>query len=79
MPRNAGANVRYPTNLPQSDLGYSGVMQQSADAATLPGQKLSWPLLFILTALYFIADTALNKVALGDGWQIFWPLNGVTI
>jgi diguanylate cyclase (GGDEF)-like protein len=29
--------------------------------------------------LYFVADTLLNKVALGDGWQIFWPLNGVTI
>ena len=29
--------------------------------------------------LYFVADILLNKVALGDGWQIFWPLNGVTI
>jgi diguanylate cyclase (GGDEF)-like protein len=29
--------------------------------------------------LYFVADVLLNKVALGDGWQIFWPLNGVTI
>jgi len=28
---------------------------------------------------YFLADTLLNKFALGDGWQIFWPLNGVTI
>ncbi len=28
---------------------------------------------------YFAADTLLNKIALGDGWQIFWPLNGVTI
>ena len=28
---------------------------------------------------YFAADAVLNKVALGDGWQIFWPLNGVTI
>jgi diguanylate cyclase (GGDEF)-like protein len=54
-------------------------MQQSADTTTLPNQRLSWPLLFTLTALYFIADTALNKVALGAGWQIFWPLNGVTI
>jgi len=79
MPINGRANVRYPTNHPPPDLGYLGVMQQSADAATLPGQNLSWPLLFALTALYFVADTALNKVALGDGWQIFWPLNGVTI
>jgi diguanylate cyclase (GGDEF)-like protein len=29
--------------------------------------------------LYFCADLALNKLALGDGWQIFWPLNGITI
>ena len=28
---------------------------------------------------YFAADAVLNKVALGDGWQIFWPLNGITI
>jgi diguanylate cyclase (GGDEF)-like protein len=28
---------------------------------------------------YFLADALLNKIALGDGWQIFWPLNGVTI
>src|SRR5450756_391093 len=32
-----------------------------------------------VAALYFLADTLLNKVALGDGWQIFWALNGVTI
>jgi diguanylate cyclase (GGDEF)-like protein len=32
-----------------------------------------------VAALYFVADFALNKVALGDGWQIFWPLNGVTL
>lgn len=29
--------------------------------------------------LYLCADIVLNKLALGDGWQIFWPLNGVTI
>src|SRR5581483_3432872 len=28
---------------------------------------------------YFLADEILNKVALGDGWQVFWPLNGLTI
>ena len=28
---------------------------------------------------YFVADNLLNKIALGDGWQIFWPLNGITI
>ena len=32
-----------------------------------------------VAGFYFIADNVLNKVALGDGWQIFWPLNGVTI
>jgi diguanylate cyclase (GGDEF)-like protein len=34
----------------------------------------------VLVAIsYFLADLLLNKIALGDGWQIFWPLNGVTI
>ena len=32
-----------------------------------------------LAVIYLCADTVLNKLALGDGWQIFWPLNGVTI
>jgi diguanylate cyclase (GGDEF)-like protein len=32
-----------------------------------------------IAAAYFMADTLLNKFALGDGWAIFWPLNGVTI
>ena len=32
-----------------------------------------------LALIYLCADTLLNKIALGDGWQIFWPLNGVTI
>jgi diguanylate cyclase (GGDEF)-like protein len=32
-----------------------------------------------IAAAYFIADTLLNKFALGDGWAIFWPLNGITI
>jgi diguanylate cyclase (GGDEF)-like protein len=32
-----------------------------------------------VAAAYFLGDTLLNKCALGDGWQIFWPLNGVTI
>jgi len=32
-----------------------------------------------VAGFYFVADNLLNKVALGDGWQIFWPLNGVTI
>jgi diguanylate cyclase (GGDEF)-like protein len=34
---------------------------------------------FTVAAAYFVADIVLNKIALGDGWQIFWPLNGVTI
>lgn len=33
----------------------------------------------VIACAYFIADTVLNKIALGDGWTIFWPLNGVTI
>jgi len=33
----------------------------------------------VIAVAYFVADTLLNKIALGDGWQIFWPLNGVTI
>jgi len=32
-----------------------------------------------IAGCYFVADNALNKFALGDGWQIFWPLNGITI
>ena len=32
-----------------------------------------------VAAAYFVADTLLNKFALGDGWAIFWPLNGITI
>lgn len=38
----------------------------------------AWRTLAIAVA-YFLADTLLNKFALGDGWAIFWPLNGVTI
>ena len=33
----------------------------------------------VIACAYFVADAVLNKIALGDGWQIFWPLNGVTI
>lgn len=33
----------------------------------------------VIAAVYFAADTLLNKFALGDGWAIFWPLNGITI
>ena len=32
-----------------------------------------------IACAYFVADAVLNKIALGDGWKIFWPLNGVTI
>jgi diguanylate cyclase (GGDEF)-like protein len=32
-----------------------------------------------IAVIYLCADTVLNKFALGDGWQIFWPLNGITI
>jgi integral membrane sensor domain MASE1 len=32
-----------------------------------------------VAGFYFVADNVLNQFALGDGWQIFWPLNGITI
>jgi diguanylate cyclase (GGDEF)-like protein len=32
-----------------------------------------------LIVLYWGADTLLSDFALGDGWQIFWPLNGLNI
>jgi integral membrane sensor domain MASE1 len=54
-------------------------MQPSDEAISFPGREVSWGLLLTLAAFYFVADLALNKVALGDGWQIFWPLNGVTV
>jgi diguanylate cyclase (GGDEF)-like protein len=46
----------------------------------VPGSAFSNARLALaVAASYFVADTLLNKVALGDGWEIFWPLNGVTI
>lgn len=33
----------------------------------------------IIFALYSLGDLALNKYALGDGWTILWPVNGITI
>jgi diguanylate cyclase (GGDEF)-like protein len=33
----------------------------------------------VIAVAYFLLDTVANKIALGDGWQIFWPLNGLTI
>ena len=39
----------------------------------------SWRLMLRLAVLYFLAIALLSsKVALGDGWHIFWPLNGIT-
>jgi diguanylate cyclase (GGDEF)-like protein len=32
-----------------------------------------------LSVMYGLADFALNKYALGDGWTIMWPLNGITV
>jgi len=42
---------------------------------------MSHPRQLCITALlYFTADYALNALVLGEhGWQIFWPLNGLTI
>jgi diguanylate cyclase (GGDEF)-like protein len=46
----------------------------------VPGSAVrSVRLALIIAVAYFAADTVMNKVALGDGWEIFWPLNGVTI
>ena len=33
----------------------------------------------ILALLYLLADLTLNRFALGNGWTILWPLNGVSI
>ena len=45
-----------------------------------PGSAVSSVRLALtVAASYFIADTLMNKIALGDGWEIFWPLNGITI
>ena len=43
-----------------------------------PAVSAAWRAL-VIAAVYFVADTLLNKFALGDGWAIFWPLNGITI
>ena len=46
----------------------------------LPGSAVSSArLALVVAAAYFVADTLMNKIALGDGWEIFWPLNGITI
>src|SRR5450755_1706829 len=43
-------------------------------------EEPNWRFMLRLGALYFLATMLLGKVALGgDGWQIFWPLNGITI
>lgn len=34
----------------------------------------------VIALAYFVADLLLNKLVLfGDGWLMFWPLNGVTV
>src|SRR5690242_4162455 len=34
----------------------------------------------LVAGLYFIGDFVLNRFVLGEnGWQIFWPLNGISI
>jgi diguanylate cyclase (GGDEF)-like protein len=36
--------------------------------------------LCLIAGIYFVGDFALNKLVLGEnGWQIFWPLNGISI
>jgi len=36
-------------------------------------------LALILCVLYLLADLSMNLYALGDGWAILWPLNGITV
>ncbi len=47
----------------------------------IPKQDVSSGMRWLLglLLLYFAADAAFNEFALGDGWQIFWPLNGASI
>lgn len=33
----------------------------------------------IVFVLYLLADFGMNMYALGDGWTILWPLNGITV
>ena len=34
---------------------------------------------FAFTAIYMLAVAAVNRFAFSEGWNIVWPLNGVTI
>ena len=53
-----------------------GANGQASHGRTKPG----WRLVLGLAVLYFAATTLLDSAVLSfGGWQIFWPLNGVTI
>ena len=52
------------------------MLERAAPASTKPHRLY---VALAVAGFYFVADNVLNEFALGDGWQIFWPLNGVTI
>jgi signal transduction histidine kinase len=52
------------------------MLQHFAGQASHGGTKAGWRLVLGLAVLYFAADTLLDMVV---GWEIFWPLNGITI
>ena len=51
----------------------------SARRSARPKPLQDTRLCLVLGVCYLAADLILNKFALGDGWSIFWPLNGTTI
>jgi EAL domain-containing protein (putative c-di-GMP-specific phosphodiesterase class I) len=52
------------------------MLQHFAGQASHGRMKPGWRLVLGLAVLYFAADTLLDMAV---GWQIFWPLNRVTI
>jgi signal transduction histidine kinase len=52
------------------------MLQHFAGQASHGSTKAGWRLFLGLAVLYFAADTLLDMVV---GWEIFWPLNGITI
>jgi diguanylate cyclase (GGDEF)-like protein len=56
------------------------MLRKHSTALSRITEEPSWRLMLRLGALYFLAILLFSKVELGgDGWQIFWPLNGITI
>ena len=59
----------------QGRLEVNEVLERHLPGSTVSSARLA----LVVAAAYFVADTLMNKIALGDGWEIFWPLNGITI